>query len=199
MTKHEFLYALREKLSTLPPEDVEERLAFYSEIIDDRIEDGLTETESVKQIGSVDEIATEIVSKIPLTRIVKNEIKKKRGLKAWEIILLVIGAPIWLSLIIAAFSIILSLYVSAWAIIASLWAVFGALVCGGVGLIPIGVILAAQCAIPTGIAFIGIGLFAVGLSIFFFFGCKYTTVGASLLTKKIFLEIKKCFIRKENV
>ena len=198
MNKTEFLSALRERLSHLPCEDVEERINFYSEMIDDRIEDGLPEAEAVREIGTVEEVVTEIISSIPLTRIVKNKIKKKESLGAWEIVLLILGSPFWFSLLIAAVSVTLSLYAVLWSVIISLWAVFSALVCGGVGLIPIGVILTLNHAIPTGFAYIGIGLFAVGLSIFFFFGCKYATVGGAILTKKIFIGIKKCFIGKEN-
>ena len=43
MSKQEFLAALEEGLSGLPREDVDERLGFYSEMIDDRMEDGLPE------------------------------------------------------------------------------------------------------------------------------------------------------------
>ena len=39
MNKEEFLNALRSALAGLPQEDIEERLAFYSESIDDRVED----------------------------------------------------------------------------------------------------------------------------------------------------------------
>jgi uncharacterized membrane protein len=41
MTKLQFLMALHEKMSGLPREEVEERLEFYSEMIEDRMEEGL--------------------------------------------------------------------------------------------------------------------------------------------------------------
>ncbi len=198
MTKYEFIDALRERLSALPREDVEERLAFYSEMIDDRVEDGLSEAEAIDGIGTVDEIATEIISSIPLTRIVKNKMKKKRRIRAWEIVLLILGSPLWISLLVAAFSIAFSLYVVLWSVALSLWAAFSGLLAGGVGLIPLGVILAIKSSIPTGIAFIGIALASIGLSIFFFFISKWASVGLVLLTKKIFLSIKKGFAGKEN-
>ena len=43
MNKQEFLAGLRKGLSGLPQEDIEERLLFYSEMIDDRIEEGMEE------------------------------------------------------------------------------------------------------------------------------------------------------------
>ena len=42
------------------------------------------------------------------------------------------------------------------------------------------------------------GIVCAGLSIFMFFGCKAVTKGILILTKKIALRIKSCFIRKEN-
>lgn len=56
MNKQEFLMRLREGLSGLPENDIEERLIFYSEMIDDRKEEGLSEEEAVREIGNIDEI-----------------------------------------------------------------------------------------------------------------------------------------------
>ena len=50
MTKKEFLAKGRKALSHLPKEELEERLAFYGEMIDDRMEEGLSETDAVMQI-----------------------------------------------------------------------------------------------------------------------------------------------------
>ena len=47
MRKQEFLTELRKGLSGLPQDDIEERLSFYSEMIDDQIEEGLAEEEAV--------------------------------------------------------------------------------------------------------------------------------------------------------
>ena len=71
MTKQEFLCALGKKLSGLPRREVDERLAFYSESIDDRIEEGRTEAQAVADIGSVDEIAAQVIAEVPLARIAK--------------------------------------------------------------------------------------------------------------------------------
>jgi uncharacterized membrane protein len=47
MGKQEFLTRLGKALSGLPREDIEERLNFYSEMIEDRMEEGLSEEEAV--------------------------------------------------------------------------------------------------------------------------------------------------------
>ena len=43
MTKLQFLLTLNEKLADRPRQEVEERLRFYSEMIEDRMVDGLSE------------------------------------------------------------------------------------------------------------------------------------------------------------
>ena len=85
MNKEEFLNALRSALAGLPQEDIEERLAFYSESIDDRVEDGLTEEEAVEAIGTVDEVRDQIMAEIPLTKLVREKMRPKGRLRAWEI------------------------------------------------------------------------------------------------------------------
>ena len=103
MSKQEFLVQLRKGLSGFPQEDIEERLTFYSEMIDDQMEEGIMEEDAVSRIGSVDTIISQIKADIPLAKLVREKITPKKHLKAWEIVLLVLGSPIWLSLLIAAF------------------------------------------------------------------------------------------------
>ena len=198
MTKIKFLLALNEKLSGLPAEDVEERLSFYSEMIEDRMEEGLSEEEAVAAIGSIDEITDLIVDDIPLSRIAKEKIKPKRRLKAWEITLLAVGSPLWLALGLSAFAIIIALYAVLWSLVASAWAVFTALAAVGVAGIPAGIFFAISSNILTGIAIIGAALVSGGLAIFAFIGCIAATKGTISLTKKIIFGIKKHFIKKEE-
>ena len=198
MTKQEFLLALREKLSGLPKQDIEDSIDFYSEIIDDRIEEGCSEEDAVSDIGSVEEISSQIIADIPLSKLAKERIKPKRRLRAWEIVLLALGSPIWLSLAIAAAAVILSLYVVLWSLIVSVWAVFAALAICALGGVAVGVIFAVVGNAFAGIAVIGAGLVCAGVAIFMFFGCKAATKGTVVLTKKIALGTKKCFVKKER-
>ena len=198
MTKHKFLSLLQERLSGLPQDDVEERLNFYSEMIEDRMEEGLSEEEAVSAIGSVDVITAQIVADIPLAKIAKEKIKSKRRLNAWEVVLLVLGSPIWLSLMMAAFAVLLSLYAVLWSVVISLWAAFGAVVAYSVGGIIAGFGLAFGGKRLTGVAVIGTGIFCAGLAIFLFYGCRTVSKGIFLLAKKILLWVKSCFMKKED-
>lgn len=188
MTKLNFLFSLRDRLSGLPQEDIEERLGFYSEMIEDRMEEGLSEEEAVAAVGSVDEIAAQVISEIPLP---KEKATRKRQLNVWQIVLLALGSPVWLSLLIAVFAVVISVYASLWAVIISLWAVFGSVVaCTFAGIISgIGFALGGHGL--TGIAMVAAGIVCAGISIFLFFGCKAVTMGTVWLTRKIVLSIRK--------
>lgn len=198
MNQSEFLAGLRARLSELPQREVEERLAFYAEIINDRMEEGISEVEAVRELGSLDRIAAQIIAEIPFVKIAKEKIKPKRRLGAWEIVLLVLGSPIWLSLLIAAFAVILSLYVVIWSVVISLWSVFVALIASGVGIIVASAIFALIGHGLVGGAFIGAGLVCVGLSVFAFFGCRAASKAMLLLSKKLALGMKYCLIGKEK-
>ena len=198
MRKQEFLDELKNKLSGLPRQDVDERLTFYSEMIDDRIEEGLSEEAAVSDIGSVDEIAEQIVADIPLSKIAKEKIKPKRRMRVWEIILLAIGSPIWLALLIAVIAVLIALYAVIWSVVASLWAVFASLIAVALVGITGGVLLAVFGNALSGVALIGASIVCAGLSILMFFGCRAATKGVAKLTKYSVLGIKKCFVSKEE-
>lgn len=198
MNKQEFLAELRKGLSGIPQKDTEEWMSFYSEMIDDRMEEGLSESESVNEIGAVKDVVDRVLSEIPLTRLVKERVKPKRALKIWEIALIVLGSPIWFPLLLAAVIVVLAFYIVLWSIIAVFWAADAVLaLCPLCGIITMIVILLGGSS-AAGIATFGVGIFCAGLSIFLFFGCKAVTKGILILTKKIALLIKSLFVRKEK-
>lgn len=198
MTKYQFLAELEQRLSGLPREDVKERLAFFDEMIDDLIDEGLTEEQAVEKIGTVDDVVSQILEETPLTKLIKEKIKPKHKLEAWEIVLLVIGSPIWISLIAAALAVAMSMYVSVWAVIIFLWAVFASFVACAAGLAAVAPGLMIAGRVADGLLLIAAALVLAGLAIFAFFGCRAATKGILMLTKKIALAIKKPFCRKEK-
>ncbi len=206
MTKQEFLIELQAALNGLPQNNIKESILFYSEMIDDRIDDGMSEEEAVADIGSVDEAASQIIAEIPLMKIAKEKIKPKRKMKAWEIVLLCVGSPIWGSLLIAAFAVIISLYAALWSVIIALWSVFVSFAACAVALTVVGaaygvvggVVFINNAHIYSGIVMFAAGLVLAGLSIFTFFGCKAATKGIIILTKKLAFGLKSLFIRKEK-
>ena len=198
MNKQEFLTELRKGLSGLPQEDIDECLTFYCEMLDDRIEEGLTEEEAVAAVGDIGEIIGQTVSDVPFVKIAKERIKPKRRLKAWEIVLLALGSPIWFSLGLAAAAAVFSIYIALWAVVAAFWAVFGAFVIGAVGSVPMCIFFLSGGENASGLAILSAGMILAGLAVMIFFGCKGTTKGILILTKKITVWIKKHFIKREE-
>ncbi len=185
MTKLEFILSLQEKLSGLPEADIAERVCFYTEMIDDRMEDGLSEEEAVAAVGSVDDIVKQIVAEVVSTPFTTGR-QAGRKRKPWEIMLLVLGSPVWLSLLIAAAAVALSLYICLWAVVISLWAAFASLAGSSLGGIAGGVVLLCTGNTYGGFALIAGGLICAGLAIFLSCGCKAVTKGTLRLTKNIF-------------
>lgn len=198
MNKQAFLDALRAGLSGLPQEDIEERLGFYSEMIDDRMEEGLSEEEAVAGVGSVDEIVNQTISDTPLTKLVKEKVKPNRSLRAWEIVLLILGFPLWFPLLIAALSVCFAFYVTIWSLIIALWSIELALIVSSIGSIFAAVVFLFQGYALSALLVLGAGVFCAGLSVFGFFGCLAATKGILKLTKKIALGVKSLFIKKEG-
>ena len=197
MTKYDFLELLEEKLSGLPEKELAERLTFYGEMIDDRMEEGLSEEEAVAAIGNVEDIVSQVLEDTPITQLVKEKIKPKRKRKVWETVLLILGFPIWFSLLVAAFAVVFSLYVSLWSVIISFWACDVAFAGCSVGGVISGAALMGTGNVPAGLAMIGCGVVCAGLFVFFLYGCKAATRGVVLLTKKIVLALKRCFLKME--
>lgn len=196
MTKTEFLSALREKLYGLPNDDIEKSVDYYREIIDDRTEDGLTENESVEALGSVDEIASQILMDTPLPKLVKTKVRPNRALKTWEIVLLIAGSPIWFPLLLSTILVAFSLYLVIWAMIISLYSAVFSLAVGGICGIFSFIIFICTGNFIQGTFLLGVGFICSGLAILSFLGCNQIVKGVIVLSKKILLGIKSCFIRK---
>ena len=174
MNKTEFLDALRHALGKLPSYEVEQSIAFYAEMIDDRIEDGMSEQEAVAALGSVHAIAAQIVAETP--PIPKAIAKANTGSRTLNIVLLAIYLAIW------------SVVVALWAVVAML------LLCA-----PIGVFGLAWCAATgfplSGIWVFGCGLAGAGLGLFSWFGVLAASKGLVNLTHSFARWVKGLFIK----
>ncbi len=193
MTKQEFLAALQKKLSALPKKEREDRITFYSEMIDDRMEEGLSEADAVAAVGShsLTASSSEAAEEEPLSAPSKNH-------SALHITLLVLCSPLWLSLLIAGFAVIISVYAVLWSVLIGLWATFGGLAGGTVGGILGGLLLLCLSSAPAGAATIGGGLVCAGLSILFFFVCKAATRATLMLSNKLAALVVRIFRKKER-
>ncbi len=200
MNKAEFLDKLERSLQGLPDDAIADRVEFFSEMIDDLTEEGYSEEDAVAGIGEVvEDIANEMLADIPITKLIKERVKPKKRLKWWEITLIIVGFPLWFSLLAALVAVVISVFASLWAVVISLWSVFASFAGCALGGFVFGVASIGSNEVLAGIASIGLGVASSGLSIFAFYGSNAVTKGMVWLTKKMFLGIKKAFIKKEAV
>ena len=196
MNKNDFLIALRERLNGLPEEDINKSIDFYGEMLDDRIEDGMSETEAVEDLGSMEEMISQILSEVSLPKLVKEKVKPKRKLQAWEIVLLILGAPLWIPLLLTVILTALSIYLSVWSVIISLYAVDLAVAISGLACVGLAVALLFEGQfVQTGVLF-GAGLVCVGLSILLLFAFNLVSKGILWVSKMVLIGIMGWFIRK---
>ena len=156
----------------------------------------MSEEEAVEALGNIEEIISQILSEVSLPKLVKEKVKPKRALKAWEIVLLVLGAPLWIPLLATVILTVLAIYLSFWSVIISLYAVDLAVAICGLAFVGVAVaLLFSGQFIPAGVVF-GAGFVCMGLSILLFFAFNLVTKGILWVSKKVLLGIKGLFIGK---
>lgn len=194
MTKKEFFALFRQELAGLPKDDLENRVSFYEEMIDDRMAEGKSEEEAIRDLGSVEEIANQIAEETSLVKLVKEKVKPNRKIKGWEIALIIVGFPLWFPLLLTGLILLFVAYLLTWVftivayvieasfaivsvsgLVAFIAYIFG----GGFSLLPLGASIAC-----------------LGAAILFGFVCYYITKGNIKLSKNIFIWIKRGFMRK---
>ena len=105
MNKQEFLAALARELEPLPREERYQTLNYYDELIDDRLEDGQDEGAVIQSLGDPKAVAEELLGEE------EQPLVPNRGLRVWVIVLLVLGFPLWGSLLLAGVCLLLALFI----------------------------------------------------------------------------------------
>ena len=198
MTKQEYLDRIRLLLQSLPEEDRERSLAFYAESIDDRVEDGMSEEEAVASMENPEEAAKAILMDMPLPTLVKARVKTRRKRDVLEILLLVLGAPLWLPLLLTLLLLGLTVILVVWVLVLSLGAVALSLALAGLACLVGTVTVLASSGLPTLLLGPGAALVLAGLAILM----GFVTVGAARLAvaldKAMLRGLKSLLIRKEK-
>ena len=201
MKRSEFLEKLKAQLWALPEGDVQNSLDYYSEMIDDRMEDGLPEEEAVAAVGDLDEIVKQILSETPrppqVVKPEKKQIPVQDNTKIWMIVLLVLGSPLWIPLVVSAVSVVFSVYVSLWSVVISLYAVFIALAASAVGCIVGSFFMIGNPG--TGMVAWGAALVCAGLAILLLLLANLAAKSLVKLTKWGWNSLKRIFRRKERM
>ena len=192
MKKEKFLLELRSKLKGLPKDDLESRLSFYEEAINDRISCGKSEEEAVADLGPIDKIVEEIAEQTPYFSLVKERAKFHRKLSLTTILLIILGFPF----IISGLTLIAVLYLVAWVIvlipsIISVSCLGSSVVC----------LIAFFLSIADGntlIINLGASFLSIGLGIMLIPASLYSIRGLIKFTKFLFIKRKTKLINKEG-
>ena len=199
MNKEEYLSAVWERIGHLPPADIRRSLDYYSEMIDDRMEEGhLTETQAVTAMPTVEEAAAQILAEAPVSPSaapperepeadipapVQAGAKSGRVWHVWEIILLVLGSPLWLPLVISGAAIVLALYIVIWALVIVVLAVVLSVAVTAVAAAIRCVISLLQTALIAGLFYLGLALLCAGVVPFLYLAAKWAVKGVVWFTK----------------
>ncbi len=186
MNKQEYLAQLRAALACLPEGEIEESVAFYTEMIDDRVADGLTEEEATAQLDDPKAAARAIIADLPVVPRTVVRTKQRNRVLYWTLVIL--GSPLWLTLLLAAGMLVLAGLLTIWCLILGLWLLAAGLLAGG----PLGIgvcLWALAVGQPAyGVFELGSGLLCFGLGLF----CLHGAVAAS----KTLMQVSRQWIAK---
>lgn len=194
MNKQEFLSTLQGRLGWLPRHELDTSLAFYTEAIDDRIEDGASEEDAVAALGSIEEIVARIVEEVP--PIPKTVAQFKTPSTTANILLAVLLSPIWIPLAFGGIVAVLSIYIALWALAASFWIIVGIFII----MVPISLYglfyCAAQGFFLSGVAVAGVGFLFGGVGLILTPAASLIGKGLVRLASLFARSIKSLFIRE---
>ena len=159
-------------------------------MIDDRVEDGMDEAAAVAALGSPEEAARQILLDTPLSQLVKARVKPERKPRVLDIVLLVLGSPIWLPLLLVAACLLLLLYLLLWLMVLIVYTIelsLGATALGGV----FSCFTALLAGNPSRALFLlGVGVAAAGFAVLGWFACVVVTRWMVAFSKQLLGWIK---------
>ncbi len=189
MTRDQFLDGLRQELHGLPRQEIEQTVHYYFEIIADRIEEGMTEEQAVAKMEPMHVIARRVLSDF------KGNGVPARKMSVFLITMLILGFPLWFPLLITGAAMMVVALTLIWVFVLTIWATCLGLFSGGMAAI----ITLLTGGFHSGMPFIGqvgLGMAAMGLSIFLFYAAKGAIPLAMGATVSMVSWIKRAFVRR---
>ncbi len=202
MTKNEFTTQLNKLLGGLPQEDIERSITFYSEMIDDSVEDGMNEEEAVEALGDIEDIVINIKSentgKTEKTTEIGYEaenmsVKPKKGRISKERLIAVIATfPFWIGIVAGLFGV----YIGLWGVFAGLCGAAIGFAVGAVGGLIVSPVLFVS-SVYTGLMLVGCCFMLGGLVLPLILALKMIAKGLVELFKLAIKGVKALLITKE--
>ena len=200
MKKQEFLNELAAALHNLPREERYRTLSYYDELIDDRMEDGQNEEEAVSGLGDPESVAREILGEEEG----ETPVSTGTGRRVWVIVLLVLGFPLWGSLLLTGLCLLLTLYILLFVpVIVLVGLALGFLAAALLGMVgtpflvlDVGIL---SGGLPAGLFQLGMAVALLGLSVLSAVGLYYTTKGIVRVSKWIWRWLWRSLTKKGRV
>lgn len=190
MTKTIFLSDLKKKLIGLKSAEREKFISYYDEMIEDLMENGKTEEEAVHDIGDVNKIAKDIMDDSELG----SGKSMSMGMKTVIATLIILGFPMWGSLLLAAASLVLSAYIVIWCLPIVTGSVAVAGIFSGV-ISAFGSFFILSDSVGRAVFQFGYGMFLTGLGILFSIITVYVSKFIVGVSKKFTLWLVHFFKR----
>jgi uncharacterized membrane protein len=168
MTKHDYLKKLSHALRRVKAKERKKFLAYFSEVIDDRVEEGVSEADAVAGLESVEAAAERILDEAAAS----GQLKPHRSVRVF--VLLVLGFPLWFPLLLTAALVILIMYGVVWIFIGTFFILAAALAgSGAAGVFGLGQALFLGRDLASAFAMLAVGLVCAGLGLAVFVPTLY--------------------------
>ncbi len=160
MNKVEFLKELAFCLQKMNDSERNKFVIYYDEMISDYVENGVTEEEAVKKIGTPMKIAEELLDDYDSVKLNLPS----TGSRSLNMLLTIIGFPLWGSVLLAVILCIFSIYIIIWCIPFATGAGSAGLFASAIiGII--GTPFVVTESLSIGIMQLGSGIASIGISI----------------------------------
>lgn len=128
MTYEEWSEELRHALEKrgVSKAETEQARIFWQEAFEDRTEAGMDEEEAVADLGSAEEAADAVVESLPPFQKSLLGLRQNKERTILVIVLLIIGAIVWVPLIFAAALVAVNIFLALWSAIGCVWLADGA-------------------------------------------------------------------------
>ena len=191
MNKVEFLKELELNLFKMKDSEKNKFITYYDEMISDYIENGMVEDEAVKKIGTPNKIAQELMGEYDSVKLNLPSF----GSKSLNIIITIIGFPLWGSVLLTVALLVLSAYILLWCIpIAAGAGCVGFLASAIVGIVGAPFVIAQSISI--GVIQLGSGIASIGISLLLGIATIASTKKFISITKNFNIKLVALFKRK---
>jgi len=179
LSKEEFVSELDKYLKKLNSFERKKFISYYEEMIEDYKENGFSEEDAVSKVGNPELIAHEIIGEQESV-IIKIPSTRSTGL---NIVLIVLGFPLWGSILLSGIMLILCIYIIIWCIPVMTGALaVGSFVVALISIFASFFVMVDKFAI--GLIQLGLGIVSIGAMII----SVYLTI---IFSKKLFIVTNK--------